>query len=69
MFVGLAMAGAIHFLTFHDILPHPPLSRIVSLEVCSSIPTSGGPYFWAAKLADSRTAAFAAWVRNAALIV
>ncbi|KAF8321660.1 APC amino acid permease [Clavulina sp. PMI_390] len=30
-------------------------------EVCSSIPTSGGPYFWASKLAMDRTSAFAAW--------
>ncbi|KAM5545481.1 hypothetical protein V8D89_000519 [Ganoderma adspersum] len=31
-------------------------------EVCSAHPTSGGPYFWAAMLADPRHAAFASWV-------
>lgn len=30
-------------------------------EICSSIPTSGGPYFWASKLALTRNSAFAAW--------
>ncbi|KZV82405.1 amino acid transporter, partial [Exidia glandulosa HHB12029] len=31
-------------------------------EICSSTPTSGGPYFWAAKLAPPKHAAFASWV-------
>ncbi|KAF9519895.1 hypothetical protein BS47DRAFT_1374938 [Hydnum rufescens UP504] len=30
-------------------------------EICSSIPTSGGPYFWASRLASERRSAFAAW--------
>ncbi|KAH7099654.1 APC amino acid permease [Auriculariales sp. MPI-PUGE-AT-0066] len=31
-------------------------------EVCSSTPTSGGPYFWSAKLAPAGHAAFASWI-------
>ena len=31
-------------------------------EIVSAIPTSGGPYFWAAILAPDRGSAFAAWI-------
>ena len=31
-------------------------------EIVSAIPTSGGPYFWAAMLAPPKHAAFAAWM-------
>ncbi|KKA26886.1 hypothetical protein TD95_003266 [Thielaviopsis punctulata] len=31
-------------------------------EVCSALPTSGGPYFWAALLAPPKWAPFMAWV-------
>ncbi|KZO93984.1 APC amino acid permease [Calocera viscosa TUFC12733] len=31
-------------------------------EICSSCPTSGGPYFWAAKLARPSHAPFASWI-------
>lgn len=31
-------------------------------EIVSAIPTSGGPYFWAAILAPENGAAFAAWI-------
>ncbi|KAF8334150.1 APC amino acid permease [Cantharellus anzutake] len=31
-------------------------------EVCSSIPTSGGPYFWSSRVAKGRYSAFAAWM-------
>ena len=31
-------------------------------EIVSAIPTSGGPYFWAAILAPKRGSAFAAWI-------
>ncbi|EJD39552.1 APC amino acid permease [Auricularia subglabra TFB-10046 SS5] len=31
-------------------------------EICSSTPTSGGPYFWAAKLSPPKHAAFASWL-------
>lgn len=31
-------------------------------EIVSAIPTSGGPYFWAALLAPPRWSAFAAWI-------
>ena len=31
-------------------------------EIVSAIPTSGGPYFWAAILAPKRSSAFAAWI-------
>lgn len=31
-------------------------------EICSSHPTSGGPYFWSAKLSTPKQAPFAAWV-------
>lgn len=31
-------------------------------EVVSAIPTSGGPYFWAARLAPAKHAAFASWI-------
>ena len=31
-------------------------------EIVSAIPTSGGPYFWAAILAPSEKAAFYSWV-------
>jgi amino acid transporter len=31
-------------------------------EIVSAIPTSGGPYFWAAMLAPPQHAAFASWV-------
>lgn len=31
-------------------------------EICSSTPTSGGPYFWAAKLSPPKNAAFASWI-------
>ncbi|PIL34552.1 transporter [Ganoderma sinense ZZ0214-1] len=30
-------------------------------EICSAHPTSGGPYYWAAMLADPQHAAFASW--------
>lgn len=31
-------------------------------EIVSAIPTSGGPYFWAAILAPPEKAAFFAWI-------
>ncbi|KAH8913378.1 hypothetical protein BT69DRAFT_1344675 [Atractiella rhizophila] len=31
-------------------------------EICSSIPTSGGPYFWSAMLASPGQSAIAAWI-------
>jgi amino acid transporter len=31
-------------------------------EIVSAIPTSGGPYFWAAMLAPPRWSPFAAWL-------
>lgn len=31
-------------------------------EIVSAIPTSGGPYFWAAILAPKRHAPFASWI-------
>lgn len=31
-------------------------------EIVSAIPTSGGPYFWAAILAPRHLSAFASWV-------
>ncbi len=31
-------------------------------EIVSAIPTSGGPYFWAALLAPPRKDAFASWI-------
>lgn len=31
-------------------------------EICSSHPTSGGPYFWSAKLSTPKHAPFAAWI-------
>ena len=31
-------------------------------EIVSAIPTSGGPYFWAAMLAPQRWSPFAAWL-------
>ena len=31
-------------------------------EIVSAIPTSGGPYFWAARLAPVKHAAFASWI-------
>ena len=31
-------------------------------EIVSAIPTSGGPYFWAAILAPAEKAAFASWI-------
>jgi len=31
-------------------------------EICSSTPTSGGPYYWAAKLSPPRYAALASWL-------
>lgn len=31
-------------------------------EIVSAIPTSGGPYFWAAILAPPNVSAFASWV-------
>lgn len=31
-------------------------------EIVSAIPTSGGPYFWAAMLAPEKNAAFASWI-------
>ena len=31
-------------------------------EIVSAIPTSGGPYFWAAMLAPPKRAAFASWI-------
>ncbi|KAI9846005.1 MAG: hypothetical protein M1837_004411 [Sclerophora amabilis] len=31
-------------------------------EITSAVPTSGGPYFWAAMLAPARQAAFASWI-------
>jgi len=31
-------------------------------EIVSAIPTSGGPYFWAAILAPKEKAAFASWI-------
>ncbi|KAI0002698.1 major facilitator superfamily transporter glucose [Xylariaceae sp. FL0662B] len=35
---------------------------IAMAEIVSAIPTSGGPYFWAAMLAPPRYSAFAAWM-------
>ena len=35
--------------------------RLVMAEICSSILTSGGPYFWASKFARAKNSAFAAW--------
>ena len=31
-------------------------------EIVSAIPTSGGPYFWAAMLAPAEHAAFFSWI-------
>lgn len=31
-------------------------------EIVSAIPTSGGPYFWAAMLAPPKHSAFASWI-------
>ncbi|RXH70212.1 hypothetical protein DVH24_007468 [Malus domestica] len=31
-------------------------------EICSAFPTSGGLYFWSAKLAGKRWGAFASWL-------
>ena len=31
-------------------------------EIVSAIPTSGGPYFWAAILAPPKHSAFASWI-------
>jgi len=31
-------------------------------EICSSFPTSGGLYYWSAKLAGPRWAPFASWI-------
>jgi amino acid transporter len=31
-------------------------------EIVSAIPTSGGPYFWAAMLAPQKHAAFLSWL-------
>jgi amino acid transporter len=31
-------------------------------EIVSSIPTAGGPYYWAAMLAPAKHSAFAAWI-------
>jgi amino acid transporter len=31
-------------------------------EIVSALPTSGGPYYWAATLAPSKYSAFASWV-------
>jgi amino acid transporter len=31
-------------------------------EIVSAIPTSGGPYFWAAMLATPSQSAFASWM-------
>ena len=31
-------------------------------EIVSAVPTSGGPYFWAAMLAPEKNAAFASWI-------
>ena len=41
------------------------LAFIVGLgmaEIVSAVPTSGGPYFWAAILAPQGHAAFASWI-------
>ena len=38
------------------------LVAIAMAEIVSAIPTSGGPYFWAAMLAPPRWSAFAAWL-------
>lgn len=38
------------------------LVAIAMAEIVSAIPTSGGPYFWAAMLAPPRWSPFAAWV-------
>lgn len=35
---------------------------IAMAEIVSAIPTSGGPYFWAALLAPPRWSPFAAWL-------
>ncbi|KAI1081537.1 amino acid/polyamine transporter I [Whalleya microplaca] len=35
---------------------------VAMAEIVSAIPTSGGPYFWAAMLAPPRYSAFAAWM-------
>jgi amino acid transporter len=38
------------------------LVAIAMAEIVSAIPTSGGPYFWAAMLAPPRWSPFAAWI-------
>jgi amino acid transporter len=38
------------------------LVAIAMAEIVSAIPTSGGPYFWAAMLAPQRWSPFAAWL-------
>lgn len=41
------------------------LTLIVGLsmaEICSAYPTSGGLYFWSAKLAGQRWGPFASWI-------
>lgn len=38
------------------------LVAIAMAEIVSAIPTSGGPYFWAALLAPPRWSPFAAWL-------
>lgn len=38
------------------------LVAVAMAEIVSAIPTSGGPYFWAAMLAPARYSAFCAWL-------
>lgn len=38
------------------------LVAVAMAEIVSAIPTSGGPYFWAAMLAPPRWSPFAAWL-------
>jgi amino acid transporter len=38
------------------------LVAVAMAEIVSAIPTSGGPYFWAALLAPPRWSPFAAWL-------
>lgn len=33
------------------------------VEICSAHPTSGGPYFWAARMVPEKYAPIASWVR------
>ncbi|CAJ1977473.1 unnamed protein product [Sphenostylis stenocarpa] len=61
--IGLNYGGTVSFVYGWFIVSAFTMTVALSMaEICSSYPTSGGLYYWSAKLAGPRWAPFASWI-------